>query len=207
MIEAPTTRRFFEPVELPDDPALPRMPRLFDSEWVCGAFQDQLRSDYGEPERIRIHHFIHSIGRRALVSYEVSWPGDRYLPPEYFVAETDGGDITLSRYPEDPKLPGLVQAAEPAGALDLANAHVLTMPARRARVQLIRYRPQFRAVLRHRFGRVRLYARVMRPADARPFLATHDIAAQSAFVAPGLAGCWIEGGVVWLTEVRGRELR
>ncbi len=205
---APTARRYFEPVDLPDDPALPRLPQLFDSERVCGAIQELLPADYGEPERIRIHHFIHSIGRRALVSYEVSWPDERYLPPEYFVAETEGDDaIILSRYPDDPRLPGLVQVAEPVGALDLANEHVLTMPARRARVQLVRYRPQFRAVLRHRLGRVKLYARVMRPADTSAFLATHEIAARSAFAVPGLAGAWHEGGVVWLTEVRGRDMR
>ena len=208
MISVPAATRYFEQVALADDPALPRLPQLFDSDWVCGAFQEQLPADYGVPERIRIHHFIHSIGRRALVSYEVSWPGERYLPPEYFVAETEGDDaITLSRYPDDSRLPGLVDVAEPVGALELANAHVLMMPARRARVQLIRYRPQFRAVLRHRLGRVRLFARVMRPEDTSPFLATHDIATQSEFVVPGLAGCWREGGVVWLTEVRGRELR
>ena len=28
-----------------------------------------------------------------------------------------------------------------------------------------------------------------------------------ALFVPGLAGCWHEGGLVWLTEVRGRELR
>ncbi|MCY4061166.1 MAG: phosphotransferase [Chloroflexi bacterium] len=203
---APT--QYFEQVALPDDPALPQLPLLFDSEWVCGAFLEQLPADYGEPERIRIHHFIHSIGRRALVSYEVHWPADRYLPPEYFVAKTNGGGpVELSRYPLDSRLPGLAAAAEPASVIALANEHVLTMPARRARVQLIRYRPEYRAVLRHRLGQVRLYARVMRPADLPGFLDTHRVAAHSSFVVPGLAGCWHNGGVLWLTEVRGRDLR
>ena len=164
MTLTPAAIRYFEQVELPEDPALPQLPLFFDSEWVCGAFLEQLPEDYGEPERIRIHHFIHSIGRRALVSYEVRWPADRYLPPEYFVAKTNGGGpVELSRYPQDSRLPGLAKAAQPAGVLALANAHVLTVPARRARVQLIRYRPEYRAVLRHRLGQVRLYARVMRP--------------------------------------------
>lgn len=200
--------RYFEQVELPQDPALPLLPALFDSEWVGGFVQDHLPDSFGEPEGIRIHHFIHSIGRRALVSYEVTWPADQYLPPEYFVAKTNGkGPIELSRYPLDSRLPGLVQAAQPTGALDLANEHVLTVPARRARVQLIRYRPEYRAVLRHRLGPVRLYARVMRPSDVPGFVETHKVATQTSFVVPGLAGCWHEGGVLWLTEIRGRDLR
>ena len=208
MTLAPPVTRYFERVELPKDPALPRLPALFDSEWVCSAIQDRLPDSYGDPEGIRIHHFIHSIGKRALVSYEVSWPAARYLPPEYFVAKTNGrGSVELARYPVDSRLPGLVAAAEPNGVLELANEHVLTMPARRARVQLIRYRPEYRAVLRHLLGRVRLYARVMRPSDVAGFLATHAVATKTAFMAPGLAGCWHDGGIVWLTEIRGRDLR
>ncbi len=207
ILERPATR-YFDRVELPDDPALPQLPALLDPDWVCGALQDHLPEAYGDPERIRIHHFIHSIGRRAMVSYEASWREERYLPPEYFVAKTNGGgSVELARYPQDRRLPGLAQAARPQGVLELANSHVLTIPARRARVQLIRYRPEYRAVLRHRLGRVRLYARVMRPSDVAGFLKTHDVATQTAFAAPGLAGCWRAGGVVWLTEVRGRELR
>ena len=208
MTLAPAATQYFEPVVLPDDPALPQLPLLFESEWVGGTILEQLPEHYGAPEGIRIHHFIHSIGRRALVSYEVSWPEDQYLPPEYFVAKTSGDEpVELARYPVDSRLPGLVEAAEPNSALELANQHVLTMPARRARVQLIRYRPEYRAVLRHRLGRVRLYARVMRPSDVDGFLRTHAVATKTAFVIPGLAGCWNDGGVVWLTEIRGEDLR
>lgn len=208
MTLAPAATPYFEPVELPDDPALPQLSTLFDSQWICQAFQELLPASYGEPERIRIHHFNHSIGRRALVSYEAFWPKDDYLPPEYFVATINRkSSIALNRFPMDNRLPGLAQASQPTDTLDLVNSHVLTMPARRARVQLIRYRPEFRAVLRHRIGRVRLFARVMRPADVDAFLETHRVAANSSFVIPGLAGCWQGGGIVWLTEVRGKDIR
>ena len=200
--------RYFGRVELPEDAALPQLRRLFDAEWVCAAFLERLPAHYGEPQRIGIRHFIHSIGRSAMVSYEVAWAQQRYLPPEYFVAKVNGGGgIALARYPADSRLPGLAAAARPGTALELAKEHILATPPRRARVQLIRYRPEFRAVLRHILGRVRLYARVMRPADVAPFLAAHALAAQSSFVVPGLAGSWDEGGIVWLTEVRGRDLR
>ena len=208
MTLAGAEKRYFGQVELPEDKALPQLQRLFDAEWVCGALGERLPAHYGDPQRIGIRHFIHSIGRRAMVSYEVAWSQERYLPPEYFVAKLNGsGAIELARYPVDGRLPGLVEAAAPASALELANQHILTMPARRARVQLIRYRPEFRAVLRHILGPVRLYARVMRPVDVEPFLAAHAVAAQSGFVVPCLAGCWHEGGIVWLTEIRGRDLR
>ena len=198
----------FAPIAFPEDPALPLMPRLFDPEWVCDAIQARLPGSYGAPERISIRHFNHSIGRRALVSYEVAWRKDRYLPPEYFVAKARGGEpIELTRYPVDDRLPGLLDAAHPDGAIKLVNAHVLSLPARRARVQLIRYRPEYRAVMRHLMGRVRLYARVMRPADVPPFLAARAVATRSGFAIPGLAGAWQDGGIVWLTEIKGKNLR
>ncbi len=205
---APAVDKYFADVHFPEDPALPHLPRLFQSDWICRAFQEQLPESHGEPASVRIRHFIHSIGKRALVSYEVTWRKDRYLPPEYFVAKASAkGAFELARYPLDVRLPGLMQAARPGSALELVNRHVLTMPARRARVQMIRYRPEYRAVLRQRMGRVRLYARVMRPEDAESFVAAHQVATNSAFVVPGLAGCWQDGGIVWLTEIRGRDLR
>ena len=208
MTLAPVSTRHWDNIEFPDDPALPRLQTLFDAESISRIFQDHLPDSYGAPEHIRLHHFNHSIGRRALVSYEVSWPEDRYLPPEYFVLKTSAaGSIRTSRYPHDDRLPGLEMAAQPASTLEIVNAHVLTMPARRVSVHLVRYRPEFRAVLRHRLGRIRLYARVMQPLDVRPVLATHQVAMNSNFVVPGLAGCWYGGGVLWLTEIRGKNLR
>ena len=132
----------FAPIAFPDDPSLPHLSRLFDPAWVSHSIEARLPQSYGAPERISIRHFIHSIGRRALVSYEASWSKGRYLPPEYFVAKTRGvNPIAFMRYPLDDRLPGLRDAAHPDGAIKLVNAHVLSMPARRARVQLIRYRP------------------------------------------------------------------
>jgi len=195
----------FERVELPDDPSLPSLPQLFDFDWVCRTVQNGAGT---QPRRIRIHHFIHSIGNSATVSYEVQWPLDSYLPSDYHVATTGrDGRIDIRRYPDDRRLPGLVFAARPDRALQIVNAQVLTVPARRARVQLIRYRPGFRAVLRHRFGRLKLYARVVRPGDIESFLAAYELSAQSGYLVPGLAGCWDEGGVLWFTELRGSTLR
>ena len=45
------------------------------------------------------------------------------------------------------------------------------------------------------------------PSDLPGFLDTHEVAKKTSFVVPGLAGCWHDGGVLWLTEIRGRDLR
>ena len=208
MTVATVASPFFERVEFPDDPALPQLPSLFDPEWVWPQIQPLAAGQLHRPGRVRIHHFMHSIGSSATVSYELEWPEDAYLPSEYFVATTRrNGSVQIQRYPEDRRLPGLVDAARPESAIRLANTHVLTMPARRARVQLIRYRPAYRAVLRHSFGRAKLYARVVRPAEFGQFLAAYRISTQSGFAVPGLAGYWADGGVLWFTAVLGRNVR
>lgn len=205
MTLSPAEGTVFERVELPDDPALPSLPKLFDYAWVCDSVQNGATAS---PRRIRIHHFIHSIASRATVSYEVQWPEDSFLPSDYYVATTRrDGRIDLRRYPDDQRLPGLADAVRPDTAIKIANNHVLTVPARRARVQLIRYRPGYRAVLRHRFGRIKLYARVVRPPDFGSFLAAYRLSAQSGYVVPGLAGYWEDGGVLWFTDLRGTNLR
>ena len=198
----------FEAPAFPADPKLPDLPKLFDSQWVWHHCQAQLPAGHGDPRRLRIHHFIHNIGSSATVSYEIFWPEDRYLPAEYFVATTRrDGTLRVNRYPQDERLPGLACAARSDEALRLVNEHVLTVPGRRARVQLIRYRPTYRAVLRHIVGKVRLYARVVRPADFEPFLAAYERSRRSGFAVPRLAGYWAECGVMWLAEVHGRNLR
>ncbi len=208
MTSAPVASPYFKQVEFPDDPSLPQLPNLFDADWVRQVIDDAAGGQHLDPHRIRIHHFNHSIGNRATVSYEVEWPQDSYQPPGYFVATiVRDGPPQVFRYPDDRRLPGLVDAAHPDSALRLVNDHVLTVPVYRARVQLIRYRPEYRAVLRHKIGKARLYARVVRPADFEPFLAAYRISAQSGFVVPGLAGFWAEGGVSWFTEAGGRNLR
>ena len=198
----------FERVAFPDDPALPLLSGLFESDWVWRLLKNYATPRQEAPQRIRIDHFAHRIGRYASVSYEVAWRPDLFLPSEYFVVRISRDDACqVSRYPHDKQLPGLAPAARPEAALRLVNDHVLKLPARRARVQLIRYRPGYRAVLRHRIDRAKLYARVVRPADFERFLAACQASAQSGFVVPRLAGCWTEGGILWLAEVSGRNLR
>ncbi len=161
-----------------------------------------------DPHRIRIRQFVHSLGRVALVSYEIEWPVDEYIPSQHLTIKVERDKpVELFRYPEDHRLPGLSEAAHPETALKLLNKYVLAVHARRSGVELIRYRPASRAVLRHSVGRVRFYARVMRPNAVAPLLTAQELIGQSAFVMPRFAGYWAEGGVVWLSEIPGKNLR
>ncbi len=200
--------RLFARIEFTTDEALPQLGDLFDSEWVWQVCQAHLPPVYGEPSRMRIRHFLHSIGRSALACYELEWRKDRFLPAEFFTFSISRQrPLRIQRFPDDERLPALAEAATPGGAINMVNAHVLKVPVRRARVQVIRYRPGFRAVLRHHIGKLSLYARVLRPADFAPFLAAYHRSTRSGFAVPGLAGHWATGGILWLTALRGETLR
>ncbi len=196
-------------LEFSRDPNLPELAQLFDRDWVWAAFRQQLNGSEAEPpQRFRVRQFVHSPGRTAFTRYEVHWSPDAYLSPTQFVARIDKDKpAEFFLYPGDQRLPGLRDVAEPERALRLVNEFVLSVPGRRARVQLVTYRPGYRAVLRHRLGRVKLYARVVRPVELPRLLDAYEITKSSGFVIPNLAGYWEQGGVIWLSEVSGTNLR
>ncbi len=208
MASSPAAVSLYPEIAFPEDPGLEDLPRLFDSDWIWGTYLRQFGRPSADPHRIRIRQFTHSLGRVALVSYEVEWPPDEYIPSRQFAARIERDKpVELFRYPEDNSLPGLTEAASPETALRLLNKYVLSIRARRAGVELIRYRPANRAVLRHSVGRVRFYARVMRPNAIAPLLGAQKLIGQSGFIVPRLAGYWADGGVVWLSEIPGGNLR
>ena len=191
-----------------EDEELNGFSRLFDGNWVWLEYCSQFGEPYGTPYRIRIRQLSHDPGRRAIVSYVAEWHPDDFLPEEQFALEIRRGRATgLYRYPEDPHLPGLKTAASVEPALKLLNRHVLSVPARRLRVDMVRYRPGNRAVLRHRLGRVNFYARVIRPDTLDLLLKAASLVQRSGFAVPRLAGCWEDGGVLWMSEIPGRNLR
>lgn len=203
-----TTTLLYPQVSFPDDPGLPDLPNLFDEEWVSNSYRGLTPDQVSEPGRFRIRQFAHRPGRTAIVSYEVEWDPDEYIPSELFAARISSeGPPEVFHYPDDPYLPGLKQAAHPETALGLVNSHLVALRARRTGVELVRYRPTARAVLRHTVGKIKFFARVMRP-DALPsVLFAHGLISRSGFVVPRLAGHWPEGGIVWLSEIPGTNLR
>jgi len=195
-------------IAYPRDPTLAGLGNLFDTEWVWEAYCQRFGGRRSDPRRLAVRLVNHSPGRRILVSYRIDWQRGDYLPSEYFTVLLERGDpVEMFRYPADPYLPGLAQAADPGAAHRLIGRHVLVFPGRRVRVELVRYRPRSRAVLRHRLGKVKLYVRVMRPAGMPSLLEAAQLVARSGFAAPRVAGRWDDGGVVWLSEIPGINVR
>lgn len=195
-------------VDFPVDPGLDELPKLFAADWVWGEYQSRYGEQECAPQTLRFRQFSHSSGRVAMASYLMEYGRETYLPSEHLTVKTERGVGTeLYRYPEDDRLPALADVADPEMAVRLVNRHVLAMRPRRVRVQLIRYRPRSRAVFRHSAGRVKLYARVVRPHVVARVLAANELMVDSGFVVPRMVGCWEEGGVLWFSEVPGKNMR
>ena len=208
-MKAPSSEIPIHPaMEFPTDESLPDLPGLFDGEWVwqryCGEFGEQ---ELG-PHRILIQGVSHTRGRDAVVTYVVEWPEDAYLPDERFTLHLGrGNSLRLVRFPDDDYLPGLAEACSPESAMRLVSSHVMAIPPRRMRVQVVRYRPGSHAVLRHRMGKSRLYVRVVRPSTVPDILKSAELIGRSDFAVPRLAGLWQAGGVLWFSEIPGKNLR
>lgn len=195
-------------VDFPEDPGLQELPRLFDPEWVWQRYRNYVGDLEITPCRIRIRQVSHSPGRTAIVSYVVEWEPDEYIPSDSFaIVLRRDQPVELFQYPDDPYLPGLKETSDPESALGLVNRHVMAMPVRLVKVDVIRYRPGSRAVLRHKVGKVRFYVRVMRPSAVPPLLRAAELVGHSGFAAPRLAGHWRKGGTIWLSEIPGKNLR
>ena len=203
-----TAAPLYPRVEFPEDPGLSDLPKLFSPQWVRSSYRPFLESDVPEPDQFRIRQVSYTPGRVAVVSYFAEWDPEAYLPSQHFIARAERGkSVKVFQFPDDASLPGLKQAADPDAALKLVNRHVLSVRARRMRIDVIRYRPGNRAVLRYRVGRIRFYARVLRPAALSSYLKSWELIARSDFVAPRIAGHWADGGVVWMSEIPGKNLR
>ena len=195
-------------VTLPEDAELAGFSDLFDREWLWGAYCTWFGQPEDPPHRLRQRQLSYNPRRRAIVTCAAEWLHDEFIRQEPFAIElAHGQPARLFRYPHDPYLPGLSDAASPDTACSLLNAHVFEIPVRRVRVNAVRYRPGGHAVLRHRLGDVRFYVRVMRPERISRLIEAAELVAQSGFALPRLAGCWPEGGVVWLSEIPGTNVR
>ena len=200
---------------LPPDPALPHLSRLFDPDWIAALYRRLFPDATAPPTRVRPQRLTYRPGRRALVGYVAEHREGDWVLEEEFAAEALAGraEIRAFRYPRDPYLPGLAAAASPVEAQSLLGRHVALHPTW-TRIELVRYRPSTRAVLRYRVGwrqrrikRVSLFVRVMRPQLIDRFIKAGQLVSRSAFAVPALAGCWAEGGVVWLARLPGRNVR
>ena len=199
---------------LPEDGELPNFQRLFDTRWVWLARCARFGTPDDEPELLRIHQLRYRPGRRVVASYVAEWGRDSWVMDEVFSVEMAAGEPErLFRYPDDPYLPGLAPATHPESAADLMSEHVRFRP-QRLHVDVVRYRPTSRAVLRHSArgrslagDRLSFYVRVMRPARMPRLMAAAKLAESSDFALPRLVASWDEGGVVWLGRIPGDTVR
>ena len=192
----------------PSDSESADLDELLDAGWAWRAYCQEFGEHEFEPHEVTVVQFNHTPGRRATVLYEAEWPLDVYIPSEQFTLRKEPGEpAQIFRFPEDPDLPGLASAVFPETAHELIKGHVLALPPRRMRVDVVRYRPGNHAVLRHRMGKARFYARVMRPAAIPNLLQAAELVAGSSFVVPRIAGHWHDGGVIWTSEIPGENLR
>lgn len=200
-------------VTLPVDKELPDLPLLFDSQWVWQAFGTHIDAAVDEPQRFSIQKLQYWPGRRALASYVVEWPEHSWIADDQFTVELVAKQaVRLFRYPLDPYLPGLRCMASPLDAPELLTKYV-RLHSRHLRVDLVRYRPAARAVLRHivshrwsHTDKVTLFVKVMPPERVSRLWAAAELAKSSEFVLPQLAGCWADQGVVWQTCVPGKTV-
>ena len=181
---------------------------LNDTGWAWRAYC----REYGKPEvdplTVRVLEISRVRGRIARATYEAEWSEDVYIPNQRFtLLQEEAGAVRVFCFPDDPDLPGLASAADPETALELVKRHVMAIPPRRMRVEVVRYRPGNHAVLRHRLGKARFYARVMKPPAMAALLDAAELVARSSFSVPRIAGCWREGAVVWTSEIPGQNLR
>ena len=181
---------------------------LRDVDWAWRTYCSKYGQHPNEPESVRVLEISRVRGRAARATYEAEWPEDVYIPNQRFTLERNAGDeVRVYRFPDDPELPGLAAAADPETALELVKRHVMSIPPRRIRVEVVRYRPVSHAVVRHRLGKARFYARVMKPAATPVLLDAAEVVARSDFSVPRVAGVWRDGAVVWTSEIPGENMR
>lgn len=181
---------------------------LSNVDWAWRVYCRECGEPEVDPLTVRALEISRVRGRAARATYEAEWPEDVYIPNERFTLLREAGhDIQVHRFPDDPELPGLAAAADPEAALALVKKHVMAIPPRRIRVEVVRYRPGSHAVVRHRLGKAKFYARVMKPAATSALLDAAEVVARSDFSVPRIAGYWKDGAVVWTTEIPGENMR
>ncbi len=191
------------------DEALPDVARLREEEWVWHEYCTRFGPPEETPDRVRLDQVYYDPGVWALATYVAEWGG---WEEEFTVELRPGKEPRAFRYPEDPYLPGLARAASGPESHDLLTRYVGLQPWH-VRLDLVRYRPATRAVLRQRARwrrgatEMTFFMRAVPPHRLPAYLKAAELVRRSGFGVPPVAGYWSEGGVVWSPAVPGRTVR
>lgn len=160
----------------------------------------------------------HQPGRFTVVQYRttMTWPQDK-TTSETLVAATgeripstgaavfDDGDarVAVWRWANDPFLPGLLDALDPAKVAVLLDD--LGIDGGTVQLRTLAYRPARRAVIEATGRRGRLFLKVVRPGRVGDLHELHRLLAQDLPVPHSLG--WSDGGAVVLSARPGETLR
>lgn len=176
------------------------------------------RAAGGELASWRPRQVDHKPDRFTVVQYrtDITWP-DGEATSETFVAATgeripdsraavfdDGGNrVAFWRWTNDPFLPGLSAALDPARVASLLDD--LGVDGGSIQLRTRAYRPARRAVVEAAGRRGRLFLKVVRPGSAKDLHEVHRLLTPALPVPQSLG--WTDDGVLVLTALPGETLR
>lgn len=135
---------------------------------------------------------------------EVLGASSRALPVPLPAGVVRIGSVALWRFPNDPDLPGLPVACDPALMRRVCAG--IGWEAERVEVRVVAYRPRRRAVVRVNTSGGVLYVKAVRPDRARGLHRRHRLASAAGVPVPPALG-WSADGLVLLAGLPGRTLR
>jgi aminoglycoside phosphotransferase len=203
---------------IPRDEALPALHELLSDEGrgLIGS----LAAERGlRLLSVRIAQIRYEPGRSVVVQFRTQVAGDGGSPADETWVATAGTDapdglpvfairdttVSLWRYPDDPYLPGLAAAADPARIASILH-QLGADPGHDLRIRRRSYRPGRRAVLEVQARPYRLFVKVVRPARVAALQQRHERMAEHIAV-PQTLGWSNEFGIVALQAMPGQTLR
>ncbi|MFI9488011.1 phosphotransferase [Promicromonospora sp. NPDC052451] len=125
------------------------------------------------------------------------------------VVTLSDGDATVAvwRFPDDPALPALPGAFDPAGVEELLAGLGVGHQARAHPELTVRaYRPTRRAVIEARAAAARVFLKVLRPRKVADLHRRHELLSRAGLPVPRPLG-WSDDGLLMLSPLRGTEMR
>lgn len=196
---------------------------LLTGESAAGLLDAAVATAGGELVDWRVRQVDHRPGSTTTVAYRatVRWDGvtrsetlgasvgrarDSRKPG---VVTLSDGDATVAvwRFPDDPALPALPGAFDPAGVEELLAGLGVGHQARaHPELKVRAYRPTRRAVIEARAAAARVFLKVLRPRKVADLHRRHDLLSRAGLPVPRPLG-WSDDGLLVLSPLRGTEMR